>query len=439
MKRYEKYKPSGIEWIGEIPEHWTVRRMKFNSYIKARVGWHGLNSSEYQPEGPCLVTGTDFDKGSIDWSGCYHVDLVRYDEDPFIQLRVGDVLITKDGTIGKVAVVRDLPGPATLNSGVFVVRPNRPDYTSRYLYWALQSPVFSDFIGYYSKGSTIEHLYQDTFQNLPLVLPSDSEQTTIASYLDRKTAEIDDLIAKKQRLISLLNEEKTAIINHAVTKGLNPDVPKKDSGIPWLGTMPAHWELKKLKYLARILRGKFAHRPRNDERLYGGCFPFIQTGDVAKATKYVREFSQTLNDNGYGVTAEFPAGTLLMTIAANVGEVAILGIDACFPDSVVGFYPQDLIDNEFLFYKLKSMKETFLGISIINTQLNLNIDRISALFVSFPPKEEQIRIVRRVEEEIQRIHTTISKVGKEISLLQEYRTALINEAVTGKIDVRGAN
>lgn len=184
---------------------------------------------------------------------------------------------------------------------------------------------------------------------MPFLLPPPEEQTTIANYLDKKTTQTDRLIVNKQKLIELLKEERTAIINQAVTKGIESNVQLKSSGIEWLGDIPDHWHVRKLKYVAKIFRGKFTHRPRNDEKLYSGNYPFIQTGEVAKAANYVTEFTQTLNENGYKVTTKFPKGTLLMTIAANIGEVAILGIDACFPDSIVGFYPNEEIDNEYLF------------------------------------------------------------------------------------------
>ncbi|MBI5326672.1 MAG: restriction endonuclease subunit S, partial [Deltaproteobacteria bacterium] len=202
MKRYEKYKLSGVEWIGRIPGNWNVKRLKFNTYIKARVGWHGLRADEFSlTDGVFCVMGTDLQNGVINWENCYRVSEERYQEDHYIQLRENDLLITKDGTIGKVAIVRNLKEKATLNSGVFVVRPERREYVTPFMYWALQSPVFSEYVNYTSKGSTINHLYQETFFNLPFVIPSGEDQTAIASFLDEKTTQIDTLIANKQKLL----------------------------------------------------------------------------------------------------------------------------------------------------------------------------------------------------------------------------------------------
>ena len=129
-------------------------------------------------------------------------------------------------------------------------------------------------------------------------------------------------LAEKQ--IALLKEHKQILIQNAVTRGLNPDVPLKDSGVEWIGQVPEHWDIKKIKYLTKIYRGKFGHRPRNDPALYGGIYPFVQTGDVARANKYITNYTQTLNEKGTKVSQLFPQGALVMAIAANIGDVAIL-------------------------------------------------------------------------------------------------------------------
>jgi len=142
---YPNYRESDIRWLGRIPRHWDIGRIKYSTYVKGRIGWQGLRADEFIDEGPFLVTGTDFKDGFINWNTCYHVSQERYSEDPYIQLREGDLLITKDGTIGKVAVVKDISGPATLNSGIFLTRPLSGEYITRYMYWVLQSSVFTGF------------------------------------------------------------------------------------------------------------------------------------------------------------------------------------------------------------------------------------------------------------------------------------------------------
>ncbi|EMY6465591.1 restriction endonuclease subunit S [Vibrio alginolyticus] len=435
-KAYPKMASASEVIIENHPEHWILTRVKFNSIVKARVGWHGLKSDDFTEVGPYLVTGSDFKGKFIQWEHCYHCDEERYDQDENIQLKNGDLLLTKDGTIGKVALVSGLDGKATLNSGVFVVRPITDEYTTQFYYWLLLSRAFTDFVDYYKTGSTIAHLYQDTFVNFKFPLPPLVEQQKIANFLDHETAKIDTLITKQERLIELLKEKRQAVISHAVTKGLNPDAPMKDSGVEWLGEVPERWVIKSYRYACKIYRGKFGHRPRNDPAFYDGEYPFIQTGDVARAGKYIKDYKQTLNEKGVGVSQKFPVGTLMMAIAANIGDTAILGFEAYAPDSVVGFKPKVDIDLEFLRYSFMAALPALEQTSTQSTQANLNVDRIGAVQASFPSVSEQKEIVAYLDSLLEQYDDIESKSQKSIELMNERKTALISAAVTGKIDVR---
>lgn len=180
------------------------------------------------------------------------------------------------------------------------------------------------------------------------------------------------------------------------------------------------------------------HRPRNDPSLYDGPYPFIQTGEVARTKKTITGYSQTLNEQGLAVSMMFPAGTLVMTIAANIGDVAILDFEACFPDSVVGFVPRRNIDRDYLYYLFRAMKAELLREAPVNTQGNLNVDRIGSRQIAFPSLLEQTAIVRYLDKATADIDTAVSHTHRQIELLQEYRTRLIADVVTGKIDVREA-
>lgn len=177
---------------------WVNLNLATNSTLKARIGWQGLTTAEYLDEGYAfLITGTDFDNGAISWNGCHYVEKGRYDQDPNIQVDNGDVLITKDGTIGKVAIVKGLSKKATLNSGVFVVRPKHNAYDSVYVYYVLLSEIFTGFLAKLAAGSTINHLYRRDFVNFVfLIPPTSAEQSAIAEVLSDMDAEIDALTAK---------------------------------------------------------------------------------------------------------------------------------------------------------------------------------------------------------------------------------------------------
>ena len=210
-------KDSGVEWIGEIPEHWSIMKIKHTSYVKGRVGWKGLTSEEYMEDGYAyLVTGQDFQSKRILWDSCYCVDKSRYYDDPYIQLKNGDLLITKDGTIGKLAVVNGLEKPACLNSGIFLVRPYN-NYITDFLYYVLSSSVFSNFYFLRSFGSTIQHLYQNVFEEFSFPIPPIVEQGQIVSYLESQTSEIDRIISVGKNMLQLLKEYKDSLITQAVT------------------------------------------------------------------------------------------------------------------------------------------------------------------------------------------------------------------------------
>ncbi|WP_109831922.1 restriction endonuclease subunit S [Reichenbachiella versicolor] len=213
-----KLKDSGIDWIGQIPEHWEFRRIKDYTYVKARIGWQGLRSDEFELSGDYYcVTGTDFLNGKIDWSNCYHVEKERFDQDKKIIIKEGDLLITKDGSIGKTAIVQNLPKPATLNSGVFVTRPRHEKYINEYMYWLLNSRVFFDFVDFNKNGTTILHLYQNVFEKFFYCLPPKNEQKDIANYLEKKTSEIDQIVKNIQTQIITLKELRKTLINDVVT------------------------------------------------------------------------------------------------------------------------------------------------------------------------------------------------------------------------------
>jgi type I restriction enzyme S subunit len=206
------------DWIKKMPSHWEIEKVARTTYLKGRIGWQGLKSTEFKTEGPHLVTGTDFNNGYVNWDSCVRVTEQRYDEAKFIQVKEGDLLITKDGTIGKVAIAKDAPEKVSVNSGIFVTRPLQNDYINRYFYYLMLSNVFKEFFQLTLTGnSTILHLYQGVFSQFRYPLPPMNEQIEIVEYLDRKTEEINQLVQIKKDKIEKLNEYKKSLIYEAVT------------------------------------------------------------------------------------------------------------------------------------------------------------------------------------------------------------------------------
>ena len=192
--------------VGVIPQNWETKNIGKDATLKARIGWQALTTNEYQSTGNYyLVTGTDFNAGDVQWDTCWYVDEWRYKQDLNIQLRIDDVLVTKDGTIGKVGYVDELPKPATLNSGVFVIRPKYNSFVPKYFFYVLTSNLFKEFIRNITAGSTITHLYQKDFVTFNFPVPPKKEQTAIATAL----SDVDNLIGSLEKLIAKKEAIKT--------------------------------------------------------------------------------------------------------------------------------------------------------------------------------------------------------------------------------------
>lgn len=439
--KYSDYLDSGLMWVREYPSHWNLTKVKYEAYVKARVGWHGLKTDDFTDVGPYLVTGSDFKSSIISWKDCYHCDLERYEQDPYIQLQNGDLLLTKDGTIGKIALVQGLKDDekATLNSGVFVVRPLRNSFMTEFYFWLLESSVFKKFVDYHKTGSTIVHLYQGTFVEFSYASPPLDEQAQIANFLDFETAQIDTLIEKQQTLIRLLKEKRQAVISHAVTKGLNPDAPMKDSGVEWLGSVPEHWEVSKLKFVSDIIDC----RNKTPEYFENGEYFVVRTTNVRH---------QKLNFNGalYTDKKNFdiwtqrgvpPAGSILFTREAPTGEVCLVpeNLKFCMGQRMMNFIAHNESYTNYLFdYLISDCLDRYINsVSHGSTVTHLRVEQVQNIPVLVPPLEEIIQIHKHIEQLKLSFDNIELNAKKAIQLMQERRTALISAAVTGKIDVRG--
>lgn len=210
-------KDCGVEWIGKISSKANIIRLKHFSYMKGRIGWQGLKSTDFIDEGPYCITGTDFINGQVNWDTCYHVSEERYQMDPYIQVKIGDLLVTKDGTIGKMAIISKLPTKACLNSHLLIVRPLNNKFTNKYLYYVMLSDIFSHYYSLVSNGSTMDSLSQEKMGNFSFPIYNIDIQHIITDYLDRKCAEIDAVLADKQKQLDTLTEYKKSLIYEYVT------------------------------------------------------------------------------------------------------------------------------------------------------------------------------------------------------------------------------
>ena len=421
-----KMKDSGIEWIGEIPEGWEVSQLKYATRWKSEKGC---------PDAPVLSLYRDFGVVPKDSRDDNH-NVTSLDTSNYKVVDIGDLVINKMKAWQGSMAVSDYRGIVSPAYHVCSITSNKVN--KRYLHHLLRNPAYLPEYARLSTGMRIGQwdLGFDDFKNIPFLIPPLDEQAKIADYLDNGCASLDVMLTKTRSSIEEYKKLKQAVITQAVTKGVRGEREMKDSGVEWIGEIPKEWVCEKIKYATSISRGLFNHRPRNDERYYNGKYPFIQTGDVANATKYIVSYSQTLNELGKSVSKEFPKGTLTMTIAANVGDVAILNFDAYFPDSIVGFIPNKNIRTLYLFYVFSAMKDEFTRTAIKSTQFNLNIDRVKETFIPVTLNvNEQCEIENYLESKCAEIDGLIAKKEQLVKELESYKKSLIYEVVTGKREI----
>ncbi|MFN8614140.1 MAG: restriction endonuclease subunit S [Vulcanimicrobiota bacterium] len=415
----------GIRWLDGIPAHWQIARSKrlfTQRKEKARASDQQLTASQ---EFGVIPQAHFMEKAGR------QVVQVFLNPEILNHVEEGDFVISMRSFQGGLEVAK---ATGCISSAYVVLKPSETVHRGFFSYLFKSARYIQALQSTSNLVRDGQALRFENFAMVDLPLLPLKEQQAIANFLDRKTAAIDALIEKKQKLVELLAEKRAALINQAVTKGLDPNVPMKDSGIPWIGQIPEGWAILPAKAISLIYRGRFSHRPRDDERLYGGIYPFLQTGSIARAAKYITEHTQTLNDWGKSVSKEFPVGTLVMAIAANVGDIAITTFPACFPDSVVGFAPRN-VHLDFLYYVFLAMRAELSNIASENTQKNLNIDLIGALRIPLPSKAEQIQIVGLLGRLDETYFGLTGSIRAQIDYLKEYRQALITAAVTGQLEI----
>ena len=445
----EQMKSSGIPWIGDIPYDWSIKRIKYLASLKGRIGWQGLTSDEYTDEGPYLITGIDFNNGSIDWNSCVHISEKRWEEAPEIHITNGDLLITKDGTVGKVAIVDSLHEKASLNSGVLLIR-TLPDYDKRFLFWVIQSEEFWYWFRLKNAGnSTIIHLYQGDFAEFSYTFPHKAEQLAIADYLDAQCAKIDSIIADIEQQIDVLKQYKKSLITETVTKGLDKSVPMKDSGIEWIGKIPNHWGIKRLKFLLENC----------PENIKVGPFGSSLVGsDFTNEGKWVYNQRIVLDDNfvendtfvseeKFNELKAFKVyeGDLLITTRGTIGIIAIVpkGSDeGILHPCIIRFRvnPNVIIPElvKLIFNESDYAKDQFILMSNATTIEVIYSYSLKDILLPVIPMGEQQRILSFLQDKCGKINEIIEEKNKSLKRIQQHKKSLIYEYVTGKKRVKEA-
>jgi len=420
-RAYPEYKDSEVEWLGYVPEHWVVAKTSF--FFKVAMGQTILKEDLLDDGTWPVFSATE---------GDHYFGRVNA---PNVKLIKGDIVIPARGnSIGSVKLVREKS--TTTQTTIYCQNLSFGQIVSSYFYYYLIGKRNNLFR---FTQTAIPQITTEEVGSNPVVIPSVIEQKQIALFLDHETAKIDTMIEKQQQLIKLLKEKRQAVISHAVTKGLNPDVPMRDSGVEWLGEVPEHWQSCALKHKANIIDCKHITADFLDEG-----FPLASIGEVkewsvnlSKAKLTSEKCYQDLIDGH----RKPEVGNIIYSRNATVGEAALvlenmpdfaMGQDVCLIRLEIGALP------EYVLFVLKSgVIRQQLDLAMVgSTFKRINVDNIRCFSMAFPPYNEQENIVIELKRIIGKYDCLISNAENSIELMKERRTALISAAVTGKIDVR---
>jgi type I restriction enzyme S subunit len=332
----------------------------------------------------------------------------------------GSLLISTRVGIGKVGIAEI---DVAISQDLTGLVPDKDKADVEYLYWAILNK--SSQLSGLSQGSTVKGLTREYVRNLKLPLPPLAEQKKIAeilSTLDQAIGKVDEAIEKTQKL-------KKGLMQELLTKGIGHKEFKETE----VGRIPKEWKITKLGEMSELERGKFAFRPRNDPKFYGGEFPFIQTGDISEANGMIKKYYQTLNEYGFKISKLFKKGTIVISIAGNIGDVGILDFDSCFPDSIVGIRgDSEKANNLFLMYLLQKFKRELDSIAPRSTQKNINLGILEAFKLPLPPLSEQEKIAEILSSADERLEL----LRKRKERLERTKKGLMNDLLTGRKRVK---
>lgn len=391
---------------------WLDFNIGKDTTLKARIGWQGLTTSEYLDSGDyILVTGTDFENGHVGWETCHFVDAWRYEQDKNIQLKMNDVLITKDGTIGKVGFVDTLDLPATLNSGIFVIRPKNSNLDQFFLYYIFTSKVFTDFLNKLTAGSTINHLYQKDFIHFSFKAPKPQEQKAIAQAL----GDTDELITSLGKLIAKKEAIKQGTMQQLLT------------GKKRLAGFNEEWKEKKLGDIVHVIGGGTPSTTMSN--FWNGSINWFTPTEIGKV-KYVFESIRKITEEGLNSSSArlLPIGTILLTSRAGIGDCAILQEPSTTNQGFQSLVPMPNTDSEFLYYLTLTLKEKFLQKASGSTFLEISPNNVRDIDILIPKKDEQQAIAKVLSDMDNEIEILKSKLSK----IKAIKEAMMSELLTGK-------
>lgn len=439
LPRFPEYKASGVAWLGEIPAHWDVRPLK--SIVSTPITDGPHETPVFGNEGIPFVSAEAVSSGVIDFEKIRgHISIDdHYRFSQKYKPQIHDIYMVKSGATTGVTAIVETTKEFNIWSPLAAIRTNTKIAFPYFVLNFLRSRNFQEAVTLNWSFGTQQNIGMGVIGNLLIALPPGCEQTAIATFLDRETAKIDALIAEQEKLLTLLAEKRQATISHAVTKGLNPDAPMKDSGAEWLGEVPAHWEVKRLKHLGEAIIG-LTYDPSQ--------VTTEDDGVLVLRSSNVQQGKIALEDNVF-VSSEIPEK--LRTIEGDIlicsrnGSRNLIGKNALITKQAAGLSFGAFMTvfrsqcNSYLYWVFNSHIFSHQSGTFLTSTINqLTTGNLYGFEIPLPPAEEQDALDDFLNAEISRLDELTTEAARAIDLLKERRTALISAAVTGKIDVREA-
>ncbi len=435
---YDEYKDSGVEWLGAVPQHWEVTPLMWLTPDDRRIMYGIILPGPNVEDGVPIVKGGDVKPGRL----CVEtLNRTTYEiESKYVRsrLRGGDIVYSIRGSIGDAELVPDELTDANITQDAARISP-LPSIDRNWLLFALRSNGVFSQLDETASGATIRGINIGSLKRARVPLPPPDEQQAISSFLDVETSKIDALVFEQRRLIELLKEKRQAVISHAVTKGLNPNAPMKPSGIQWLGDVPQHWNVARMKWVAKMESG---HTPDKKVASYWeNCeIPWVSLNDTKflKDNDYISDTAYFVNELGIANSSArlLPPRAVVFSRDATIGRCAITTREMAVSQHFIAWICGDSIVPEYLLFRLRSMTQELDRLTTGATLKTIGMPDVKTLATPVPPLDEQQSIVEWISRQTEQLDGLLAEAARAIELLQERRTALISAAVTGKIDVR---
>lgn len=442
LPRYKEYKESGSDWVGAVPRHWELVKLKHIAQFAGGGTPSRDNPSYWEGEFP-WVSPKDMKSEIIDKTEEYITRLGLENSTAALIAPGAILMVVRSGILRHTIPVAINLVPLALNQDLKAIIFESTGCESRFFLRWVQGLNDSLLLEWGKQGATVESIEHEYLAQTEIPLPPLPEQRAIAAFLDRETAKIDALVAEQERLIALLAEKRRAVISHAVTKGLDPNAPMKDSGIAWLGEVPAHWEVIKLRHFARFGGGGTPNRENTS--YWGGDIPWVSPKDMK--SNVIRQTEEHITEAGLENSATsiiLPGGVLMVVRSGILRHTIPIAINAVAVSlnqdmKAVRFEPETC-EPAFFLRLVQGLNDSLLlawgkqGATVES----IEHDYLASSLIPLPPMREQAAIIAFLDREVSKLDTLMTEAERAIALLKERRSALISAAVTGKIDVRDA-